>query len=374
MLEMKRRKTTNLSTKPNGDQREKQLGDQKQFGDQNGDQREKQLSQTSGWMDLRMASCLLSLLMCSGLIWFLFQQSAQLAAVEEKYNLLKHETIRFQDMENKMNIMFEELESSSGVLQEIYSSFSKLTMFEQEVPRLHNIMQEVENNEQIYSKKILSINEKFQNEINQWKRSQAELDNNTNSLKSEVKRLHSKVTFQINEADQKLRSLSERLNDLEDSTVRNLRTVNRQEEDELTKVKELLQFDAKAAEKLEEQQNNLLSRNTELSEKLADSEPKLEECKSHLPVIEKAIHSVIRLSSELIAVEKKVENMTVKVFHVEDEIRKAVTDITEIQKTLEDMEHEINRLQFQNEVLVLKEKVGEFPQSTTEENNHSLNV
>ncbi|XP_067325237.1 inhibitor of nuclear factor kappa-B kinase-interacting protein isoform X3 [Anolis sagrei] len=119
MLEMKRRKTTNLSTKPNGDQREKQLGDQKQFGDQNGDQREKQLSQTSGWMDLRMASCLLSLLMCSGLIWFLFQQSAQLAAVEEKYNLLKHETIRFQDMENKMNIMFEECEKTASLLEQV---------------------------------------------------------------------------------------------------------------------------------------------------------------------------------------------------------------------------------------------------------------
>ncbi|XP_008109034.1 inhibitor of nuclear factor kappa-B kinase-interacting protein isoform X3 [Anolis carolinensis] len=341
MLEVKRRKTANHSTKPNGDQREKQLG----F-----------VRQTSGWMDLQMVSSLLSLLMCTGLIWFLFQQSAQLAAVEEKYHLLKQETIRFQDMENKMNIMFEELESSSGVLQETYSSISKMTKFEQEVPSLHNIMQEVENNKQIYSKRIQSINEKFQNEINHWKRSQTELDNSTSSLKSEVKRLHSKVTSQINTADQKLKSLSERLKDLEDSTVRNLRTVNRQEEDELTKVKELLQFDGKATEKLEEQQNSLLSRNTELSQKLADSEPKMEECKSHLPTIEKAVHSVVRLSRELIAVEKKMENMTIKVYHVEDEIRNAVSDITEIQKTLEGMEHETNRLQFQNEVLFLEEK------------------
>ncbi|XP_042326106.1 inhibitor of nuclear factor kappa-B kinase-interacting protein isoform X1 [Sceloporus undulatus] len=248
-----------------------------------------------------------------------------------------------------------------------------MTKSEQELSSLHNTMQEVENNEQIQSKKIQSINEKFGNAINHWKRSQAELDTTTISLKSEAKLLHSKVTSQINAADQNLKSLSERLKDLEDSTVRNLRTVNSQEEEELTKVKEQLHFDAKAAEKLKEQQNNLLTRDIELSQKLADYEPKLEECKSQLPAIEKAIHSVVRLSSELIAVEKKMENMTIKVLHVEDEIRKAVSDIRGIQKNLEGTHCENNILQFQKEVFFLKEKVNEFSQST-DENNHSMNV
>ncbi|KAH0616774.1 hypothetical protein JD844_028151 [Phrynosoma platyrhinos] len=359
MSEAKRRKMAHLSAKLNEGQREKQPDC---------------VSQKPRWMDLRTASSLLPLLMCIGLTWFLFQQSAHLAAVEEKYHLLNQDAVKFQDMENKINIMFEKFESSSGILREIYSSSSMMTKSEQELPSLHNIMEEVENSEQIHSKKIQSINEKFENAINHWKRNGAELDTSSSSLKSEAKLLHGKVTSQINTADQKLKSLSERLKDLEDSTVRNLRTVNRQEEEELTKIKEQLHFDGKATEKLEEQHNSLLARNTELSQKLADYEPKLEECKSHLPTIEKAVHSVVRLSSELIAVEKKMENMTIKLFYVEDEIKKAVSDIMGIQKNIEGMQCENSMLQFQKEIFALKEKVNEFSQSTAEESSHSMNV
>ncbi|XP_003221156.1 inhibitor of nuclear factor kappa-B kinase-interacting protein isoform X4 [Anolis carolinensis] len=141
MLEVKRRKTANHSTKPNGDQREKQLG----F-----------VRQTSGWMDLQMVSSLLSLLMCTGLIWFLFQQSAQLAAVEEKYHLLKQETIRFQDMENKMNIMFEECEKTASSLEQVEGLHINAQM---------KHLQEKMNTMKMWSEKLIQEEEAHQQNI-----------------------------------------------------------------------------------------------------------------------------------------------------------------------------------------------------------------
>ncbi|XP_053113830.1 inhibitor of nuclear factor kappa-B kinase-interacting protein isoform X1 [Hemicordylus capensis] len=359
MSEVKQRRKANLSTKPNEDEQKEQLGS------------ESTASRKSFRMDPRTILSSLSLLACIGLTWFLFQQSAQLVAVEEKYHLLKHEAVKFQDIENKINLMSQKFESSSDILQEqeASTSVSMMPMFEKEVSSLRNIMHNIQNNEQTFSKKLLSINEKFQNVIDSWKRSQGQMDTNTSSLKTEAKLLHSKATSQINAADQKIKSLSERLKDLEDSTVRNVRTLKRQEEDELSKVEQQQQFVRETAGKLEEQQNSLLARNTDLNQKLTDYEPKVKECKTYLPAIESAIHSVVRVSSGLIGIEKKTEDMTITIFNVEDEIMKAVSTIMDIQKTLEDMQYENSILKLQNEVLVLKGRVQNFAESTTKEHN-----
>lgn len=258
-----------------------------------------------------------------------------------------------------------QFESSSDTLQEASTSVTRMTKFEQEVSSLHNTMHDLQSTEQALSKKMKSINEKFQNMIDSWKRSQDEMDTNTRGLKSETKLLHSTVTSQINAADQKIKILSERVKDLEDSTVRNVRTMKRQEEDELSKVEQQLQFKTKAAEKLEEQQNILLTRNSDLKQKLKDYEPKVEECKTYLPAIESAIHSVVRLSSELTGVEKKMQDMTMKVFNVEDEMMKAVSGIMDIQKTVEAMQPENSVLKLQTEV-ALKGKVHDVAESLTE--------
>lgn len=259
-----------------------------------------------------------------------------------------------------------QFESSSGILQEASTSVTRMTKFEQEVSSLRHIMHDIQSTEQALSKKIWSINEKFQNVIDSWKSSKDEMDMNTKGLKSETKLLHSTVTSQINVADQKIKNLSERLKDLEDSTVRNVRTLTRQEEDELSKVEQQLQFETKAVEKLEEQQNTLLTKNSELRQKLKDYEPKMEECKTYLPTIESAVRSVVRISSELFDVEKKIEDMTVKVFRVEDEIMKAISEIMDIQKTLEAMQYENSILKLQNEVIILKGKVHDVAESIPE--------
>lgn len=225
--------------------------------------------------------------------------------------------------------------ASSSVLQEVASYVSMITDFEQEVSSLHNFIEDIQNSQQACSKKFQTISKTFQKVIDSWKMSTSEMDTNTSNLRLDTKILHSEIISQINTMDQGLKKLSERLKDLEDSTIMNLKALNGQEENELLRIEQQLQLDKNTAELLKEEHNNLLVRSNDLYQKLVLSEHKLQECKTYLPVIENAIYSILRLSSELVAAEIKKEDMITKVISVENEIMKATTEIMNIQNTLE---------------------------------------
>ncbi|XP_062059061.1 inhibitor of nuclear factor kappa-B kinase-interacting protein isoform X1 [Lepus europaeus] len=313
-----------------------------------------------GWADPRTGLSLLSLGTCLGLAWFVFQQSEKFAKVESQYQLLKLETADFQGLQSKISLISEKLESTESILQEATASMSLLTQFEQEVSSLQSIMHDIQNNEEVLTQKMQNLNQKLQNITDFWKRSLEEMNVNTDIFKSEAKHIHSQVTVQINSAEQGIKLLTERLKDLEDSTLRNIRTVKRQEEEDLLRVKEQLGSDTKAVEKLEEEQHALFARDEDLTNKLSNYEPKVEECKTHLPTIENAIHSILRVSQDLVGTEKKMEDLTLQMFNMEDDMLKAVSEIMEMQKTLEGMQYDNSILKMQNELDVLKGKVRDF--------------
>ncbi|NXG41524.1 IKIP protein, partial [Psilopogon haemacephalus] len=301
------------------------------------------------WMDSRTSLSVISLAICLVLTWFLFQQSNQFADMEKKYSFLQREAEKFLDVENKVNLISKKLESSESVLQEAASSISVMTEFEQEISSLHNILSDIQNNEKTLSLKMQSINEKFQNVTDSWRRSLDELNTNTSSLKSEAKLIHTEVTSQINEVDQRIKSLSERVRDLEDSTARNIKTLKRQEEDEFSRVEQKLDVQAKAVEKLEEQQTSLVAKDTDLNQKLVNYEPKIEECKTYLPTIENAVHSILRLSSEMLSMENKIEDLTRQLYAVENDMLKTASDTAEMQKILESIQENNSMFKVQKE-------------------------
>ncbi|NWW80021.1 IKIP protein, partial [Climacteris rufus] len=307
-------------------------------------------NQSSFWMDSRTSLSIVSLAVCLVVTWFLFQQSGQFADMERKYNFLQQEAEKFLDVGNKVNVISEKLESSDSILQEAASSISVMTGFGQEISSLHNIINDIQNNEQTLSLKMQSINEKFQNVTNSWRRSLDEMNTNASGLKSEAKFIHTEVTSKINEVDQRIKSLSEKVRDLEDSTARNIRTLKKQEDDEFSRVEQKLDLDAKSVEKLEEEQNSLAAKDTDLNQKLANYEPKIEECKTHLPAIENAIHSILRLSSELLGMEKKIQDLMTQLHTVESDMLKTVSDTTAMQKMLEGMQGSSSLFRVQHEI------------------------
>ncbi|NWS57853.1 IKIP protein, partial [Chunga burmeisteri] len=305
---------------------------------------------SSFWMDSRTSFSIISLAVCLVLTWFLFQQSGQFADMEKKYNFLQQEAEKFLDVENKVNLISEKLESSESILQGAASSLSVMTEFEQEISSLHNIINDIQNNEQTLFVKMQNINEKFQNVTNSWRRSLDEMNTNTSGLKFETKFIHTEVTSQINEVDQRIKSLSERVRDLEDSTARNMKTLKRQEDDEFSRVEQKLDSHAKAVEKLDEEQNSLVAKDTDLNQKLANYEPKIEECKTHLPTIENAIHSILRFSSELLSIEKKIKDLTTQLYTVENDMLRTVSDTMAMQEVLEGIQYNASILKAQNEI------------------------
>ncbi|KAM4670802.1 inhibitor of nuclear factor kappa-B kinase-interacting protein-like isoform 1-T4 [Amazona ochrocephala] len=329
---------------------------------------------SSFWMDPRTSLTMISLAVCLVLTWFLFQQSSQLAGMEKKYNFLQQEAEKFLDVENKVNLISEKLESSESILRAAALPVSVMTEFEQEISSLHNIINDIENNEQTLSLKLQNINEKFQNVTNSWRRSLNEMNTSTSGLKSEVKSIHTGVTFQINEVDQRIKSLSERVRDLEDSTARNIKTLKRQEDDEFSRVEQKLDSHAEAGEKLEQQQNSLAAKGRDLHQKLANYELKIEECKTHLPAIENAVHSILRLSSELLSMEKKIQDLTTQLYTVEKDMLKSISDTVAMQKVLEGIQYNDSILKMQSKILVLEEVMHDMKVSSKEITLESYNL
>ncbi|XP_030336587.1 inhibitor of nuclear factor kappa-B kinase-interacting protein isoform X1 [Strigops habroptila] len=331
-------------------------------------------NQSSFRMDSRTSLSIIFFAVCLVLTWFLFQQSGQFADMEKKFNFLQQESEKFLDVENKVNFISEKLESSESILQAAASPVSVVTEFEQEISSLHNIINDIQNNEQTLSLKLQNIKEKFHNVTNSWRSSLDEMKANTNGLKSEVKSIHTGVTSQINEVDQRIKSLSERVRDLEDSTARNIKTLKRQEDDEFSRVEQKLDLHAKAVEKLEEQQNNLAAKDTDLHQKLVNYEPKIEDCKTHLPTIENTIHSILRLSSELLSMEKKIEDLTTQIYTVEKDMLKSVSDTMAMQKVLEGIQYNGSILKVQGEIVVLEEVMHDMKVSSKEITLESCNL
>ncbi|XP_021030460.1 inhibitor of nuclear factor kappa-B kinase-interacting protein isoform X1 [Mus caroli] len=314
----------------------------------------------AGWADPRTGLSLLSLATSLGLAWLVFQQSEKFAKVEKQYRLLQTESSEFQGLQSKISLISSKLESTENTLQEATSSMSLMTQFEQEVSGLQRSIRDIETSEEMLTQKMQNLKEKFQNITDFWKRTLADMSDDTAVFKSEAKDTHSEVTLKINSAEQEIKSLTERLKDLEDSTLRNIRTVSRQEEEDLLRVEAQLSSDTKVVKKLEEEQHTLLARDEDLTNKLSSYEPKVEECKAHLPTIENAVHSVLRVSQDLIGTERKMEELTMQMFNMEDDMLRAVSEIMEMQKTLEGIQYDNSLLKMQNELVLLKGKVHDF--------------
>ncbi|MGH0124122.1 UNVERIFIED_CONTAM: hypothetical protein FKN15_016135 [Acipenser sinensis] len=86
----------------------------------------------------------------------------------------------------------------------------------------------------------------------------------------------------------------------------------------------------------------------------------MEKCEEQLPTVENAVASILKMSSELINTEKRIEDLTVQVFNMEDIMLKVVSEILEIKKALDILQVDNSILKLANDLGVLKEKVKEF--------------
>ncbi|XP_028672716.1 inhibitor of nuclear factor kappa-B kinase-interacting protein isoform X1 [Erpetoichthys calabaricus] len=300
---------------------------------------------------------LLPSLMCLGLGWITFQQSYKFASVEEKYNLLFKKTESLQNLENELSQISKKLTSSEDEVRKALSSISVATKLERDVSSLHSSINNMQESEQSVSQKMKAINKHFQNVTDIWKESLQEISQDILNLKSEAKTLHSHVTTKINKAEKNVKILTERLEEFEASTKRNSRALERTEEDDVSQLKIQIDWHTKEVQQLEKEQLELVRNNVELLNKILEYQPKVERCEEQLPAVESAIHSILRLSSDLLNTEKRLEDLTVQVFGMEDSMLKAVSEILDIKNRMDSVQVENGILKLRYDLDIIKDEV-----------------
>ncbi|KAM8972811.1 inhibitor of nuclear factor kappa-B kinase-interacting protein [Pelodytes ibericus] len=310
----------------------------------------------SSSLEVRTLLCLMCVAICGALSWLAVQQSRSFSVLESKYLSLQTQSGAFGDLEDKIKLIFGKLASTDDIVAEVTSSSSAVSRLQQQLAQLHDDVDNIQSNEHLLSTKMHHINTRFHNITDTWKKSLDDMNLHSNSIKAEAKTFHNQVTEKINAADHTLRLVSERLKELEDSTARNLRTVKSQEDDELHRVEKVLDWDTSALDELEKEQSDLMNVNREVQRDLVEFQPKLEECIQHLPSIEEAIRSVLKVSTEMLNLERKTNELTVQVFNTEDNLLKIISEILEIRHALDAMRLDDSILKMQNDISVLKEK------------------
>ncbi|KAI1888108.1 hypothetical protein AGOR_G00181650 [Albula goreensis] len=315
---------------------------------------------TSLSMDLRTIACVLSIIICLSLSWVVLQQNIKFAEVEEKYQLLYQKTKVLQELENEIGQVTRKLDSSENDLHGAISSMSLVTKLEEDISSLHTVVTAMQDGEQSASLDIQGVNRHFLNVTEAWQGSLELITQDIGGLRAESRSVHTQVTEKVNEAEGKVREMEKRLEELEDSTRMNARVLENTEEDDTHRIQDQLDWNTRQIRQLEERQSALSRRDAELRDALAEHLPRAERCEEHLPDVEEAVRSILRLASDLSAAQRRVEELTLQVFGVEDSALKAVSEILDIKQALDALQVDNSILKMRNDLGVVKETVKEF--------------
>ncbi|XP_005947608.1 inhibitor of nuclear factor kappa-B kinase-interacting protein isoform X1 [Haplochromis burtoni] len=318
------------------------------------------VNKTSSGLDIRSVMCLLSLAACGALSWLVLQQNEKFSQIEEKYRSLHGKTSSLFDMEEEIVRVSKKLAASEGELQDAVSTISLVTKLQQDISTLHAAVTTIQADESSASRDLEKVNAHFLNVTQTWQESLAAITTDLTSLKAESRDTHAGATERVNEAERRIRSLAERLEELKDSTKRNARALERTEEDDVKRAQDQLDWNTKQIHKLEEQIGILNKREAELSSQLQEHIPRARACEEHLPEVEEAVRSILKLGGDLSGMEKRLEEVTLQVFGTEDSMLKATNEILEIRQELDTLQAQNSIMKMKNELSVVKEAVREL--------------
>lgn len=253
-----------------------------------------------------------------------------------------------------------QLAVSEDDLQEALSTVSLAKRLQQDIATLHAAVMAMQGDENSASHDLQTVNAHFLNVTETWQERLAAITSDLAALKAQSREAHAGATERVNEAERRARSLAERLEELEDSTKRNARAMERTEEDDAKRVQGQLDWNTKQIQNLEEQIRSLSKREGELITQLQEHIPRAQECEQHLPQVEEAVRSIVKLGADLSGAEKRLEEVTLQVFGTEDSMLKALNEILELRQELDTLQAQNSILKMKNELSVVKEAVREL--------------
>lgn len=253
-----------------------------------------------------------------------------------------------------------QLAVSEDDLQEALSTVSLAKRLQQDISTLHAAVMAMQGDENSASHDLQTVNAHFLNVTETWQERLAAITSDLAALKAESREAHVGATERVNEAERRARTLAEKLEELEDSTKRNARAMERTEEDDAKRVQGQLDWNTKQIQNLEEQIRSLNKREGELTTQLQEHIPRAQECEQHLPQVEEAVRSIVKLGADLSGAEKRLEEVTLQVFGTEDSMLKALNEILELRQELDTLQAQNSILKMKNELSVVKEAVREL--------------
>lgn len=253
-----------------------------------------------------------------------------------------------------------QLAVSEDDLQEALSTVSLAKKLQQDISTLHAAVMAMQGDENSASHDLQTVNAHFLNVTETWQERLAAITSDLAALKAESREAHAGATERVNEAERRARTLAEKLEELEDSTKRNARAMERTEEDDAKRVQGQLDWNTKQIQNLEEQIRSLTKREGELTTQLQEHIPRAQECEQHLPQVEEAVRSIVKLGADLSGAEKRLEEVTLQVFGTEDSMLKALNEILELRQELDTLQAQNSILKMKNELSVVKEAVREL--------------
>ncbi|KAM9327527.1 inhibitor of nuclear factor kappa-B kinase-interacting protein isoform 1-T1 [Pholidichthys leucotaenia] len=328
-------------------------------------------SKASG-VDIKNVVCLMSLASCAALTWLVLQQNERVSKIEENYRYLQGKTSSLLDKEEEIIEVSKKLAASENDLQDALSAVSLAARLQQDISTLHSAIMEMQADENAASRELERVNAHFLNVTETWQERLAAINSDLSALKAESRVSHAGATERVNEAERRARLLAERLEELEDSTKRNTRALERTEEDDAQRAQDQLDWNTKQIHRLDEQIGSLRKKEADLSSQLQEHISRAQECEEHLPQVEEAVRSILRLGGDLSGAEKRLEEVTLQVFGTEDSMLKAFNEILKIRQELDTLQAQNSILKMKNELSVVKEAVRELTMVLREGRGDSL--
>ncbi|KAJ3612688.1 hypothetical protein NHX12_020953 [Muraenolepis orangiensis] len=302
-------------------------------------------------VDLKTCLSLLTLAVCG---------NERFAELENRYQLLHEKSTAVFSMEEELLRVSEKLSSSQDDLQEALSTAATATRLQQDLAALHGVVTAIQAEESAASRHLRAVNAHFLNVTETWAGRMVAVTSDLVALKAEAREAHSGATERVNEAERRARSLGERLDELADSSARNVRALERSEDEDAKRAQGQLDWNTGQVHKLDGQLGDLARREEELATQLREHVPRARECEKHLPAVEEAVRSILRLGSELSGAEARLEEVTLQVLGTEDSMLKTLGDIVEIRKEMDKVQARDGVLKMKRELEVVKEAVHEL--------------
>lgn len=214
------------------------------------------------------------------------------------------------------------------------SSMSRAGELEKEISSLRVAVLAEQNGESSDTVSVHLLSMHFQNVTEAHQQGLEDVVGGVGALRVETRAAHAQTAEHVNEVDVRLRALEERLEELEESTQRNMRALERSEEEDILHAKERVEWNTQRMGQLQERQHSLAQRDMEMWEKVEELVPRVSQCQGQLPAVEEAVHYILRLSANMIGVHQRAQKLTLQVLQLEQSMPKVASEILAMQKVL----------------------------------------